>query len=355
MKKIRLIACWCILPAVIIFQSCSKSGSGGGTVNPPAPANKLTLTLGKTTITADGFEESSFVVKDQNGNDVTSSCLFFVNDQGHAATSFWSETPGTYRIKAQKGSTISPEVTVTATSAGPSPFSQKLLAEDYTGTWCGHCPRVGINLENYAASHPGTIIIGNHGPNGSSDPFTFSQHDLMAGNFGVTGYPNAIINRNFKWNENNSQLNTELARWAPLGLAFETSISSGNITIKSKVKFNVTTNIDMKLVVYLVEDDIVYPQVNYNYFGLPNPISNYVHKGVLRRTGTDLFGDLIDKSKQQKGSIFEKTININVSGLGYNTANLRAIAFVVYGTNHLGKKGVANVQSVKIGENKDFD
>lgn len=356
MKKIPALISWSLLVAIILLQACSKGGSGGGTTTPPPPpGNKLTLTVGKSTIRADGFEETPFTVKDQNGTDVTGSCTYYVNNVGHAGITFWTGTPGTYKIKAQKGSTTSGEVTVTATAPGPSPFTQKLLVEDYTGTWCGHCPRVGINLENYAASRPATIIIGNHGPNGSSDPFTFANHNLMAGTYGISGYPGVVVNRDYIWSENNSQLNEELSERAPLGLAFQTSINSNLISITSKVKFDVTTSIDMKLVVYLVEDGIVYPQVNYNYFGLPNPINNYVHNGILRRNGTDLFGDAIDKSKQQSGSTYEKTVTINVSGLGYNTDKLRAIAFVVYGNNHLGKKGVANVQAVKIGLNKDFD
>ena len=254
----------------------------------------------------------------------------------------------------------SPEVDLVATDPGAAIFAQKILIEDYTGTWCGHCPRVGINLESYVnAGHPNAIVIANHGP--SNDPYTFSQHQALAQNlFGstpavaLTGYPNVAVDRTFKWTEQNAQLNTQFNnRRPPVGVAINTTVAGSTINVTAKVKFDVSTLADIKLVAYLVEDGIVYPQVNYGYFGLPNPIPNYIHNAVIRSTGTNLFGDMVDKASQTKGTVWTKSIVF--SGAGYNMNNLRVVAFAVVGNNNINKTGVLNVQTVKAGENKDFD
>lgn len=128
------------------------------------------------------------------------------------------------------------------------------------------------------------------------------------------------------------------------------------MNVTAKVKFDVSTDIDLKLVVYLVEDGIVYPQVNYgyNYNGsTANPLTNYVHNAILRLSGTDIYGDLIPKTSQVKGTVYTKDISFNASA--YNISKCRVIGFVVAGTNDLNKKGVQNVQVVNAGESKDFD
>ncbi|MBI1344368.1 MAG: Omp28-related outer membrane protein [Terrimonas sp.] len=360
MRKLNLLPVLFLLATGFVLQSCSKGSSGGGGTTPtPTPNDKkLTVTLSSNQINADGFDEAKVTVKDENGNDVTANCSIFVNNLGRQVPSFWTENAGTYKVKAQKGSLLSPEVTLTAVAPGPSPFTQKLLVEDFTGTWCQYCPRVGLALENYSSAHPNCIVVANHGGNGTADPYLFQYHSTMANYFQIQGYPSAVVNRNGIWDEGYASLNGQLLLRAPVGLSVNTSISGSTINVDAKVKFDVTTGIDLRLAVYLVEDSLVYPQVNSpaNGNGLSNPISNYVHNAVLRKTASDIYGDLIDKTSQQKGSTYQKNFSFNVSGLNYNMNNLRVIAFVAYGTgNYLSKKGTANVQSVKAGQNKDFD
>jgi len=119
------------------------------------------------------------------------------------------------------------------------------------------------------------------------------------------------------------------------------------------VKFDVTTSTSLKLVVFLVEDGLVYSQVNYGYYGLPNPIPNYVHDGVIRAAATDIFGDEIPVNQQTKGNTWERTLSFNATG--YNTAKCRVVAFVVFGSTTTNRKGALNVQSVAAGQNKAFD
>lgn len=346
--KLNLVA---VLSLTVILFSCSKGGSsGGGGTKPDAPQ----VSLSKTSVTADGWETVTFTARDQNNNDITTSCAFYVNNQIIQGSSWWTSTAGNHTVKAVRSGVESPSVTVTATSAGASPFSQKLIVEDYTGTWCGHCPRIGMNLEAYVNVHPNTLVIANHGP--SNDPYTFSGHGILASFFQVTGYPTAVVNRDFKWSESITQLDQQFTnRRPPLGISFQTSVSGNTISGTAKVKYDVNTNVPMKLVLYLVEDGKVYPQVNYNYFGLPNPIATYTHNAILRKTLTGLYGDNLPVANQTKGGMSE--VNFSTDASGYDISKCRIIGFVVHGTNNQLRKEnvVVNAQSVKAGQNKDFD
>jgi len=302
----------CLL--VSILTSCSKGGSGGGTT--PAPDVNLTVSVNKTSVRADNFDELIITVKDQGNADVTSSSVIRVNGVAISGNKYYASTAGNLVIKATKGSSsVSADVTVTATDPGPSPFTQKLFTEDYTGTWCGYCPRVGQSLKIYSASNPNCIVVGIHGPAGSDDPYNYQYVTQLVSAYGVTGFPTVIVNRNTKWTENSGDLNTELAKRAPLGLGLETSVSGSTINIKAKVKFDVSTQIPMKLIVMLVEDGLVYPQVNYYAptYG-PNPISNYAHKNTLRKAATDIFGDDILAANKEADKTGEKDMVIKGEG-----------------------------------------
>ncbi len=360
MRKPVLFSAVIFFTIITVFQACSKSGtSGGGSTPPPPPppAKSLTVSFDKTQIFGDGWETVTITVKDESNNDVTSSSSIYIGNVALSTNYFFTNVPGSYKFKATRSGITSPEVTLTVTDPGPSPFAQKLIVEDYTGAWCGHCPRVGIKLDEYVTNgHPNCLVIANHGPAGSADPFIFSNHGTLANTFAVTGYPSVWIDRDFKWNEDLAQLDAQFTnRRPPLGIGFQTSLSGNMITAKVRVKFDVTTAVNLKLVAYLLEDGQVYPQVNYNYYNLPNPIQNYVHNGILRRTATDLFGDDIPAASQTKGTIYEKTLLVDATG--YNISNCRLVAFVVQGPNNQNRKEkvVLNAQTVRAGENKDFD
>jgi thiol-disulfide isomerase/thioredoxin len=350
MKKLFSIILLCSAIVVTSLQSCSKGGSGGGT---PAPAG-LTVSVNKSTMRADNFDELVITVKDQNNADVTSGASIRINGTPSASNKFYATTPGSITIKATKGSLSSSDVTVTATDPGPSPFTQKILTEDYTGTWCGYCPRVGVSLKTYSGANPNCIVVGIHGPSGSSDPYNYQYVTQLASNFSISSFPTVIVNRDSKWNENSTELNTQLTKRAPVGLGLETTISGSTINIKAKVKFDITTEMPLKLIVMLVEDGLTYPQTNYYAptYGA-DPITNYVHKNTLRSAATDIFGDDIPLAQQVSGTTWEK--NLTVSAAGYSISNCRIIATVVYGTNGLGRRGSLNTQIVNAGQTKNFD
>ena len=348
--RANILSLFSMISLGLILISCSKGGNNTPNIPTTPPPQ---LSMNKTSIAADGWETVTLTAKDQNNNDITSSCQFFVGNVQLISNTFFTTIPGTYAIKAVRSSAESQSVSLTVSDPGPSPFSQKIVVEDFTGTWCGHCPRVGLPLDAYAGSHPNAVVISNHGP--GNDPYTFSNHALLANFLQVTGYPSVYLNREIKWNENTTQLDLAANKRAPLGIAFQTSVTGNTISGIAKVKYDVTTSVGLKLVLYLLEDGKVYPQVNYNYFGLPDPINSYVHNNILRKTITDLYGDILPAANQVKGNI--QDVNFTIDASGYDISKCKIVGFVVQGINNQGRKenAVVNVQTVAAGQTKNFD
>jgi Outer membrane protein Omp28 len=333
--------------------SCSKNSDTGTTPIVTPPAAQLTVSFSNSQIAADGFDETTIMVKDQNNADVTASTTIYINNVAATSTKFFTASPGNYQIKAVKGTVESPVVTLAAVTPGPALFTQKVLAEFFTGTWCGICPGTLIPFYNYTNANPNCISVGVHGPNGSGDPYTYQYDAQLRSAFSVGGVPTVLLNRASNWNNNTAALDALAATRAPLGIALETSISGSTISVKAKVKFDVSTSIPLKLVVMLVEDNLISNQSNYGHFGLPNPIVGFNHRNVLRSAATDIFGDAIPVALQVKGTTWEKTLTVNASG--YNLANCKIIGTVVFDTNSQNRKGTLNTQIVNAGQVKNFD
>jgi hypothetical protein len=346
-----------LLGVILFFTSCKKKDAGTEPID--NSGDTLHVILSKNSVEYNGFDYVNITVRNNAGDDVTSSCTIMQNGTFAISSKYTPSGLGTFNISAKKGTMPSDSKPLTVTPKSPSPFSQKILVEDATGAWCGYCPRVAYALEEYKAANPNCITVGIHGGS-ATDPYKFRYYSTYNSHFGITGYPSAIINRTREWSENNSELDQAMRAWAPLGLAINSSVSGSNITGTIKVKFNVTTDKSMKVVIALVENGLVYPQINYYAptFG-PNPITNFVHNGVLRKTATDLFGDPISVGAQIKDNIFEKTFSMTLSGstatgtFNAIAANCAIIAYVVDGSAQ--ELGTYNVQYAPLGTNKDFD
>jgi thiol-disulfide isomerase/thioredoxin len=343
--------------AALGFYGCSKSSSssGGGTT----PVAKVTprVLVAKPSIIADGYDFTSIsVINAENNSDITSLCAIKVNGANPGGNAFGTETPGTYTVTAKYNGTIdAATATITATDKGPSKYSTKVIVEDYTGTWCGYCPRVAGKLDQAMAANPNIFTIAVH----NADPVAYVYEAQMRAKWGVTGFPTAIVNRSTTWNENSATLDPLTTKWAILGLAIESNVTGTTISGKVKTEYNVTTNLPMTITVMLLEDGKVLPQRNYYnatsgspYFGLGDPIPNYVHNNILRAASTDIFGDNMPATGQVKGNIVEKTFSFNATG--YDVARCKILAIVSWADGG-GNKGVINAQVVRAGQNKAFD
>ncbi len=223
---------------------------------------------------------------------------------------------------------------------------KKVLIEDYTATWCGYCPRVASAIEQVLQQSNNVVAVAVHSDEDMGYPYVSN----MATTYSIPGFPTGYIDRSFEWPypESISGLNAAINKKAPLGIKIETSIADGNANIKVSIQYATTITSITRLVVCLLEDKVIANQVNYYNDGRGNPIVDYEHNHVLRVAATDIFGDNIPASITVKDNISTHQFSIPVSS--YNAENCSVVAFATKGISN-----VLNVQSVKLGETKDFD
>lgn len=334
--------------------------------NSVATGDSLYVSLSASNLELNELDESIVTVRDKTGADVTNKCQIFMNGT-FTSKVIVPATVGSFNITAAKGLIPSTTKVLTVSNKANSPFTQKLLVEDVTGAWCGFCTRLAYSLENYKASKPNCVVVAIHG-GGGTDPFKYQYFTNYNTAYSITGYPTVIVNRGDKWDERTSTLNTELSKWAPLGLAIESNVSGNNITGKAKVKYNFNnTSMPLKIVVAVVEDGLLANQTNYYspssgytpyLYGGANPIINFKHDGVMRRAATNLFGDAIPASAQLKDNVYEFNFTTSTTGQTANgttysvvPANSRIVAYVIDASTNK----VMNVQTAALGTVKNFD
>ncbi|MCC7520535.1 MAG: Omp28-related outer membrane protein [Flavobacteriaceae bacterium] len=296
----------------------------------------------------------NFIIEGDNLIDLTSIATIKVNGVAITGNVFTPTNAGIYKVQAYYEDFISKPIYIEATL--PSVYSQKVLVEDYTGTWCGHCPRIAYAI-NMAKSQSNKVVsVAVHVD--ANDPYKFSGSQSLKTTFGINGLPAGRINRINVWtnpvDENIGQVLNKTGNNAPLGLAIASTINNNIIDFTIRVGFLQTFNNQLNVVVYLVENGLIYDQVNYTeYFGGAGVINNYVHNDVLRALFTDIYGTPIPISSGLENSIYQTSMQgtIPASVISSNYENLHLVAFVV----RADTKEVINVQEVAVGSEIGFE
>lgn len=328
--------------------------------------------------------EISFQLMSSIDGDVSASSAFYVNGVEISGNTFiptaandHNEVYGVYDGKTSAVKTFS------STDVIPSEYTQKLLLEDYTGTWCGYCPRM-ITITNYLTDYsPNVIPVAIHTIGSPTDPWEYEHAVQMmsSSHYNTGGAPAGQFNRIFKINQdevmnacpNNpeffrNQVDPFLNQNAPLGLSINSSLSGNSLTMNVKVGFASANITNPKLVVYLIEDGLSHNQANYfsgstvvncdpayNYANMPNPIPDFPQKHVLLKAYTDIYGDTIPQDAVAEGSVWSWERTYTLPSIVTNAQNLSIVAFVLGNGNSIPTNGALNVQSAKVGTLQDFD
>ena len=239
----------------------------------------------------------------------------------------------------------------------PSEFTQKLLLEDYTGTWCVYCPKAGQAIEHAVEDNDRFVPVAIHffsnsNPEEMQNEFTES---IVSRYHPDGGFPKVNLNRSESLWPNDylvSTLEAMLNRYAPVGLAINSTLTGNSIDLEIKVGFveETTTVNNYKLVVYLLEDGLIYPQDNASLLDLPNPIEDYEHNDVLRYSFTNVFGDDLPNMVADNHRFVTNFNSISLPDYIEDISNLKIVAFIVDNNDNC-----LNVQVANVGENKDFD
>ena len=298
-----------------------------------------TLTLAATAVYTDGSTV-----------DITSETEFYVDDVLISGNEYIGAQEGTIEVKAVFESTTSSvfQVQVVDPSNLPASFSKKAVVEDFTGTWCGYCPRVSYAASLVEEQTDKVFVVGVHNGDQMANGFGNALENM----YNITGFPTAYIDRDNTWTypepNNVSQALNAAQGTVDVGLAIETSLTGSNldITISQGFLQNMT---NVKLLVFVLEDGIIADQSNYtSYYGGASTIINFEHNGVLRYIATDIMGDTTTSTI----GLHEQSFSVNLSSQGVQDPTKTGVLAILVDAS---ARVLYNAQYVIAGQNQDFD
>lgn len=236
-------------------------------------------------------------------------------------------------------------------------FNKNVLLEDYTGTWCGNCTRVAWGIERVVEHTERAVVVAIHNGN---DPYHFADYmplkNMISPNDDLA-LPIARIDRTVVWSDPDVNTQEALNRTSNncgLGIAMNSTVNGNQINLDVKVKFAQNYS-GLKLVVYALEDHLVYKQANYSIYypevttihnNLPY-IMEFEHNHVLRSSLTNVTGDPIPLSSFDQP--YERNFTVAVPGNIENPANLSFVAIVTDANNN-----AINSRAAKANEEQVF-
>lgn len=337
---------------IILLFSCISCSSDYTILD---PVESISLTA-DSSVKVVG-ESIMFTVKTNDGTDITDQAKIFVNDSQIDENSIVGTEVGELTVKAEYLGVASEPLTIRFHDGSEINFVKRVLIEDYTGTWCGNCPRVNHAVELARAQTDKIVTVGIHRSSSNPadanyDPYNYDTSELEA-ILNMSGYPKALLNRMTRWQpleQNNipQVINLTQGENPKLGIAMDASVVGSTINLETKVKFSKDFS-NLKLVVYVLENGLIYDQVNYtNFYTGPGTISNFLHDHVLKACLTPLLGENITNTTV--GQTFTKTFSVPIPS---NIANLNNIEFVAFVVDENNK--TINVRKASSGDNQDFE
>ena len=323
---------------ISVLSGCSSLSEETPSIS--ITSDKSTLQVGETV---------TFTVLDNEDVNITSQSVILIDGNSISGSTFVPLQAKTYEATSSYESLVSNKIDIIATL--PSSFSKKAVVEDFTGTWCGYCPRLSYAASLVEEQTDKVFVVGVHLANG--DPMENDFGIALATEFSISGFPTAYIDRANRWQGNIEQALNAAEGTVNVGLAIESSLTGSVLDFKVYQGFleNMT---DVKLVVYVLEDGILANQINYtSYYGGVgssgvSTIVDFEHNGVLRYAATDVMGDPTTST----AGVHEKSYSVDLSSYDVLVPeNTGVLAMLVDDSG----KVLYNAQYVIAGQNQDFD
>jgi hypothetical protein len=254
----------------------------------------------------------------------------------------------------------------------PATFTQKILAEEFTGKNYGNSPVSNQQLSDLANNNPGRIYISSmHNDDILETSCTDELVSKLSGGTSIN-YPMAMLNREMlsgsrflDYNSYATAASSLLSTPANCGVAIQSTINGSRANITVFGGFNSSLTGSYTLNAYIVEDNITdrtgsLAQLNYFngnktsiFFQMGNPIAGYVHNNVMRLCLTPSMGTSISPSVIIPGGTTSQTFNIDIPG-SMNVDNCYIIAFIAKTNNNIADE-IMNVQKCRLGFIKSWN
>jgi thiol-disulfide isomerase/thioredoxin len=290
------------------------------------------------------------IYSDGTIQDKTSESEFYLDDVLISGNEYTGPQAGIVIARAVFDSTSSSDLPVAVVDplSLPASFSKKAVVEDFTGTWCGWCPRVSHAASLVEEQTDKVFVVGVH----NGDQMANSFGSAMENEYSIAGYPTAYVDRANEWTypepSNVDQALNAAVGTADVGLAIASSLT-GSVLDFTVYQGFLESMTGVKLVVFVLEDGILANQTNYtSYYGGASTITNFEHNGVLRYSATNVMGN----STTSTSGVHEQSYSVDLSSYGVLVPeNTGVLAMLVTQTGRV----LLNAQYVAANENKPFD
>lgn len=292
----------------------------------------------------------SFNMIDSEGNNITSSTSFTVDNQLINGNTISYDEIGSHYVSANYTIDSQNYSTDLIVFNIVEPIN-KVIVEDYTGTWCGYCPPVAHAIYELKEVYDNIISVGIH----NNDELTIDQESDLRSELGISGFPSARLNRTISWFDpyQISDVNSLLSEENNVAISIKSALENIDLEVNLRIVSNVEL-VNHKLVIYLLESNLIYDQSNYfNYvedsyfYNLGNPIENYSHQDVLRKSITNISGNTLDLI--QPLTDYKFNFNVEISP-DFVQENLAIVAMVVDSNNN-----AINSQFGEVNSFQDFN
>ena len=292
----------------------------------------------------------SFNMIDSEGNNITSSTSFTVDNQLINGNTISYDEIGSHYVSANYTIDSQNYSTDLIVFNIVEPIN-KVIVEDYTGTWCGYCPPVAHAIYELKEVYDNIISVGIH----NNDELTIDQESDLRSELGISGFPSARLNRTISWFDpyQISDVNSLLSEENNVAISVKSALENIDLEVNLRIVSNVEL-VNHKLVIYLVESNLIYDQSNYfNYvedsyfYNLGNPIENYSHQDVLRKSITNISGNALDLI--QPLTDYKFNFNVEISP-DFVQENLAIVAIIVDSDNN-----AINSQFSEVNSFQDFN
>ena len=292
----------------------------------------------------------SFNMIDSEGNNITSSTSFIVDNQLINGNTISYDEIGSHDVSANYTIDSQNYSTDLIVFDIVEPIN-KVIVEDYTGTWCGYCPPVAHAIYELKEVFDNIISVGIH----NNDELTIDQESDLRSELGISGFPSARLNRTISWFDPYQilEVNSLLSEENNVAISIKSTLENIDLEVNLRIVSNVEL-VNHKLVIYLVESNLIYDQSNYfNYvedsyfYNLGNPIENYSHQDVLRKSITNISGNALDLI--QPLTDYKFNFNVEISP-DFVQENLAIVAMVVDSNNN-----AINSQFSEVNSFQDFN
>lgn len=244
--------------------------------------------------------------------------------------------------------------------------TKQVLLEDFTGHKCVNCPKAAKMLHDMMVAndpklvsytvHAGNFAVPAPGTAFSTDLRSPLSERLFT-EFGIFANPIAMINRV----EYNGLRQVFTDSWNTVVMQELQKPNSANLKLKNvyfpklsivvidvEVEFLANLDGQYNLVVYIVEDGIVSPQLNNDPTIGPDTLMNFVHHNVLRGAVNAAYGDPVNVSGNIiAGDKFSKSYTFQVNP-DWATANCNIIAYIGKNDNTLNLIDIIQVAELGI-------